>query len=98
MKAGPGPQEQIVEGFLTPVWLIQVAEAKTKAQEAKDKAQAALKKASDTKKKVESSNNDLRDLIKQIRGFLMREFLKTSVLEGLFLIIRNKTKKMLVFM
>lgn len=51
----------------------QVADAKTKAQEAKDKAQAALQKASDTKKKVERSNNDLRDLIKQIRGFLMQE-------------------------
>ncbi|KAI4871644.1 hypothetical protein NFI96_018573, partial [Prochilodus magdalenae] len=51
----------------------QVADAKTKAQEAKDKAQAALKKASDTKKKVERSNHDLRDLIKQIRGFLMQE-------------------------
>uniref|UniRef100_A0AAR2JPG2 Laminin, beta 2 (laminin S) n=1 Tax=Pygocentrus nattereri TaxID=42514 RepID=A0AAR2JPG2_PYGNA len=50
----------------------QVADAKSKAQEAKDKAQAALKKASDTKKKVERSNNDLRDLIKQIRGFLMQ--------------------------
>uniref|UniRef100_A0AAR2LEU4 Laminin, beta 2 (laminin S) n=1 Tax=Pygocentrus nattereri TaxID=42514 RepID=A0AAR2LEU4_PYGNA len=53
--------------------LIKVADAKSKAQEAKDKAQAALKKASDTKKKVERSNNDLRDLIKQIRGFLMQE-------------------------
>ncbi|XP_076839895.1 LOW QUALITY PROTEIN: laminin subunit beta-2 [Brachyhypopomus gauderio] len=51
----------------------QVADAKTKAQEAKDKAQAALKKASDTKRKVERSNNDLRDLIKQIRAFLMQE-------------------------
>uniref|UniRef100_A0A4W4EUK7 Laminin, beta 2 (laminin S) n=1 Tax=Electrophorus electricus TaxID=8005 RepID=A0A4W4EUK7_ELEEL len=51
----------------------QVADAKTKAQEAKDKAQAALRKASDTKSKVERSNNDLRDLIKQIRAFLMQE-------------------------
>lgn len=54
--------------------LIQVADAKTQAQEAKDKAQAALMKASDTKDKMEQSNNDLRDLIKQIRAFLMREF------------------------
>lgn len=52
-----------------------MADAKTKAQEAKDKAQAALMKASDTKNKVERSNDDLRDLIKQIRTFLMREFL-----------------------
>ncbi|TSM04853.1 Laminin subunit beta-2 [Bagarius yarrelli] len=51
----------------------QVADAKAKAQEAKDKAQAALIKASDTKNKVERSNNDLRDLIKQIRAFLMQE-------------------------
>lgn len=51
----------------------QVADAKIKAQEAKDKAQAALMKASDTKNKVERSNDDLRDLIKQIRTFLMQE-------------------------
>lgn len=51
----------------------QVADAKTKAQEAKDRAQAALEKASDTKNKVDHSNNDLRDLIKQIRQFLMQE-------------------------
>ncbi|XP_026097959.1 laminin subunit beta-2 isoform X1 [Carassius auratus] len=51
----------------------QVADAKTKAQEAKDKAQAALEKASDIKNKVDHSNDDLRDLIKQIREFLMQE-------------------------
>ncbi|TRY90633.1 hypothetical protein DNTS_003700 [Danionella cerebrum] len=51
----------------------QVADAKTKAKEAKDRAQAALEKASDTKNKVDHSNNDLRDLIKQIREFLMQE-------------------------
>uniref|UniRef100_A0AAY4EAZ9 Laminin subunit beta 2 n=1 Tax=Denticeps clupeoides TaxID=299321 RepID=A0AAY4EAZ9_9TELE len=50
-----------------------VADAKAKAVEAKGKAQAALEKASDTKNKVERSNNDLRDLIKQIREFLMQE-------------------------
>lgn len=52
---------------------IQVAQARTKAEEAKSKAQAALDKATATKNKVERSNNDLRDLIKQIRGFLTRE-------------------------
>lgn len=52
-----------------------MADAKTKAQEAKDKAQAALIKASHAKNKVDRSNNDLRDLIKQIRAFLMRESL-----------------------
>lgn len=56
-----------------------MADAKTKAQEAKDKAQAALMKASDTKDKVEQSNNDLRDLIKQIRAFLMRESLSPVI-------------------
>lgn len=57
-----------------------MADAKTKAQEAKDKAQAALMKSSDTKNKVERSNNDLRDLIKQIRVFLMRESLLLYIL------------------
>ncbi|XP_051947740.1 laminin subunit beta-2-like [Xyrauchen texanus] len=51
----------------------QVADAKTKAQEAKDKAQAAVEKASDTKSKVDHFNNDLRDLVKQVREFLMQE-------------------------
>uniref|UniRef100_A0A6Q2YJC7 Laminin, beta 2 (laminin S) n=1 Tax=Esox lucius TaxID=8010 RepID=A0A6Q2YJC7_ESOLU len=46
---------------------------KVHAEEAKDKAQAALEKATNTKNKVERSNNDLRDLIKQIRDFLMQE-------------------------
>lgn len=50
-----------------------VADAKSKAEEAKDKAQAALEKANDTKNKVERSNDDLRDLIKQIRDFLTQE-------------------------
>lgn len=60
-------------------WLIQVADAKIKAQEAKDKAQAALMKASNTKNKVDQSNNDLRDLIKQIRAFLMRKSLPVVI-------------------
>ncbi|XP_018593226.2 laminin subunit beta-2 isoform X2 [Scleropages formosus] len=50
-----------------------VADAKAKAEKAKGKAQAALDKANNTKTKVERSNNDLRDLIKQIRDFLMQE-------------------------
>lgn len=48
-------------------------EVKSKAEEAKGKAQAALDKATTTKKNIERSNNDLRDLIKQIRDFLTRE-------------------------
>ncbi|CAL8324931.1 unnamed protein product [Merluccius merluccius] len=57
-----------VEGLFT-----KVAEAKGKAEEAKGKAQAALDKATATKNKVERSNDDLRDLIKQIREFLTQE-------------------------
>uniref|UniRef100_A0A8C1IFF7 Laminin, beta 2 (laminin S) n=1 Tax=Cyprinus carpio TaxID=7962 RepID=A0A8C1IFF7_CYPCA len=71
--------EKDLQSFLCNLYcldgLIKVADAKTKAQEAKDKAQAALEKASDTKNKADHSNNDLRDLIKQIRDFLMREFI-----------------------
>lgn len=55
--------------------VLQVAEAKAKAEEAKGKAQVALDKATATKNKVERSNNNLRDLIKQIRGFLTRQSL-----------------------
>lgn len=50
-----------------------MVEVKGKAEEAKGKAQAALDKATATKKNIERSNNDLRDLIKQIRDFLTRE-------------------------
>lgn len=51
-----------------------MVEVKGKAEEAKGKAQAALDKAMATKKNIERSNNDLRDLIKQIRDFLTREW------------------------
>ncbi|XP_051777109.1 laminin subunit beta-2 isoform X3 [Erpetoichthys calabaricus] len=50
-----------------------VAEAKLKAEDAKVRAQAALDKANATKARVEKSNNELRDLIKQIRNFLTQE-------------------------
>lgn len=62
-----------------------MAEAKSKAEEAKGKARAALDKGTATKKKVERSNNDLRDLIKQIRDFLMRE---SDSLLALYKVIR----------
>lgn len=52
----------------------QVVEVKSKAEEAKGKAQAALDKAMASRKNIERSNNDLRDLIKQIREFLTREW------------------------
>ncbi|CAF89550.1 unnamed protein product [Tetraodon nigroviridis] len=52
---------------------IKVVEVKGKAEEAKGKAQAALDKALASRKNTERSNNELRDLIKQIREFLMQE-------------------------
>lgn len=69
-------------GSLCTFAFVQVAEARTKAQEARSKAQAALDKAIATKNKVERSNNDLRDLIKQIREFLTRESFYTSINTG----------------
>ena len=62
-----------------------MAEAKSKAEEAKGKARAALDKGTASKKKVERSNNDLRDLIKRIREFLMRE---SDSLVALYKVIR----------
>lgn len=59
--------------LITYLSVVQVKEAKAKAEEAKGKAQAALDKAKATKNKVEHSNNNLRDLIKQIRDFLTRQ-------------------------
>lgn len=50
-----------------------MVEVKGRAEEAKGKAQAVLDKAAATKKNIERSNNDLRDLIKQIRVFLTSE-------------------------
>ncbi|KAM4747038.1 laminin subunit beta-1 [Rhinophrynus dorsalis] len=50
-----------------------VAESKLKAEEAKQSAQDVLNKANATKQKVDRSNEDLRNLIKQIRDFLMQD-------------------------
>uniref|UniRef100_A0A4W3H7S0 Laminin subunit beta-1-like n=1 Tax=Callorhinchus milii TaxID=7868 RepID=A0A4W3H7S0_CALMI len=50
-----------------------VAEAKVKADEAKLNAQEVLLKTNNTKEKVDKSNEDLRNLIKQIREFLTQD-------------------------
>ncbi|MEE6481234.1 hypothetical protein FKM82_012797 [Ascaphus truei] len=50
-----------------------VAESKLRAEEAKQSAHGVLNKANATKEKVDRSNEDLRNLIKQIREFLMQD-------------------------
>ncbi|XP_069795576.1 laminin subunit beta-2-like [Narcine bancroftii] len=50
-----------------------VALAKVKANEAKRRAQGTLDKAKDAKDRINRSNKELRDLIRQIREFLMQE-------------------------
>lgn len=65
---------------------VQVSEAKVKADEAKLNAQEVLAKTNETKKRVDGSNEELRQLIKQIRDFLTRKthlasFLETSCLD-----------------
>lgn len=44
-----------------------------RADEAKQNAQEVLLKTNATKEQVDKSNEDLRNLIKQIREFLMRK-------------------------
>uniref|UniRef100_A0A8D0HW36 Laminin subunit beta 1 n=1 Tax=Sphenodon punctatus TaxID=8508 RepID=A0A8D0HW36_SPHPU len=50
-----------------------VTEAKLRADEAKQNAQDVLLKTNATKEQVDRSNEDLRNLIKQIREFLMQD-------------------------
>uniref|UniRef100_A0A8B9ZCM1 Laminin subunit beta-1 n=1 Tax=Anas platyrhynchos TaxID=8839 RepID=A0A8B9ZCM1_ANAPL len=50
-----------------------VSEAKQRADEAKQNAQEVLLKTNATKEQVDRSNEDLRNLIKQIRDFLMQD-------------------------
>ncbi|XP_028601604.2 laminin subunit beta-1 [Podarcis muralis] len=50
-----------------------VSEAKQRADEAKQNAQEVLLKTNATKEQVDRSNKDLRNLIKQIREFLMKD-------------------------
>lgn len=52
---------------------VQVSEAKVKADEAKLNAQEVLTKTNETKRRVDGSNEELRQLIKQIRDFLTRK-------------------------
>lgn len=58
---------------------LQVSEAKQRADEAKQNAQEVLLKTNATKEQVDRSNEDLRNLIKQIRDFLMRKNLKLTL-------------------
>uniref|UniRef100_A0AAV2M1N9 ubiquitinyl hydrolase 1 n=1 Tax=Knipowitschia caucasica TaxID=637954 RepID=A0AAV2M1N9_KNICA len=51
----------------------QVREAQVRAQEARGEAQEALDKAFATKRNMERNNNELRELIKDIRLFLTQE-------------------------
>lgn len=60
---------------------VQVSEAKVKADEAKLNAQEVLAKTNETKKRVDCSNEELRQLIKQIRDFLTRKTHLASFLE-----------------
>ncbi|KAL8220995.1 UNVERIFIED_CONTAM: Laminin subunit beta-1, partial [Gekko kuhli] len=52
---------------------IMVSEAKARADEAKRNAQEVLLQTNATKEQVDRSNRDLRELIKQIREFLMKD-------------------------
>lgn len=61
-----------IKGFLFFNLYSQVSEAKVKADEAKLNAQVVLAKTNETKKRVDGSNEELRQLIKQIRDFLTR--------------------------
>ena len=52
--------------------VLQVSEAKVKADKAKLSAQDVLLKTNETKQRVDKSNEELRSLIRQIRDFLTR--------------------------
>uniref|UniRef100_A0A8C1W607 Laminin, beta 1a n=1 Tax=Cyprinus carpio TaxID=7962 RepID=A0A8C1W607_CYPCA len=62
-----------IKGFLFFNLYAQVSEAKVKADEAKLNAQEVLAKTNETKKRVDGSNEELRQLIKQIRDFLTQD-------------------------
>lgn len=62
-----------LKGFIFFNLYVQVSEAKVKADEAKLNAQEVLAKTNETKKRVNGSNEELRQLIKQIRDFLTRK-------------------------
>lgn len=58
--------------ILMSAYFLQVSEAKVKADSAKLSAQGVLLKTNETKRRVDQSNEELRNLIKQIRDFLTR--------------------------
>ncbi|KAK1167043.1 laminin subunit beta-1-like [Acipenser oxyrinchus oxyrinchus] len=67
-----------------------VSEAKLKADEAKLNAQEVLQKTNSTKQKVDKSNEDLRNLIKQIREFLTQDGADLESIEA----VANEVLKM----
>ncbi|KAM5188856.1 laminin subunit beta-1 [Callospermophilus lateralis] len=67
-----------------------VSEAKLRADEAKQNAQNVLLKTNATKEKVDKSNEDLRNLIKQIRNFLTEDSADLDSIEA----VANEVLKM----
>lgn len=67
-----------------------VSEAKVRADEAKQNAQDVLLKTNATKEKVDKSNEDLRNLIKQIRNFLTEDSADLDSIEA----VANEVLKM----
>lgn len=67
-----------------------VAESKLKAEEAKQNAQSVLNKANATREKVYKSNEDLRNLIKEIKDFLMQDGADLDSIEA----VANEVLKM----
>lgn len=67
-----------------------VSEAKLRADEAKQNAQDVLLKTNATKEKVDRSNEDLRNLIKQIRNFLTEDSADLDSIEA----VANEVLKM----
>ncbi|XP_039372294.1 laminin subunit beta-1 [Mauremys reevesii] len=67
-----------------------VSEAKQRADEAKQNAQEVLLKTNATKEQVDRSNEDLRNLIKQIREFLMQDSADLDSIEA----VANEVLKM----
>ncbi|XP_005377350.2 PREDICTED: laminin subunit beta-1 [Chinchilla lanigera] len=67
-----------------------ISEAKLKADEAKQNAQDVLLKTNATKDKVEKSNEELRNLIKEIRNFLTQDSADLDSIEA----VANEVLKM----
>lgn len=67
-----------------------VSEAKLRADEAKQSAEDILLKTNATKEKMDKSNEDLRNLIKQIRNFLTQDSADLDSIEA----VANEVLKM----